>query len=131
MSTRIEKLNKLKSIIKSGDLDWDYGDQWYGGMFAVFSLKEQDNIEDSLVTYFFEESSRDYHDESWTGWQEQGEAKLGEILDFIENRKFGNKDAEISFNSIKELFEDSLDEIFQIQERDDFYYPGLGGDDDE
>lgn len=59
----------------------------------------------------------DYGDDSWDGEKGEGETTLGILLDFILNRKFGNKEAEISFEQLKKYFkeDESYQAVFNVE----------------
>ena len=120
---REANIKKLHALIQEGEFNWEYGDEWYTEHWVCYSLgKEAKNLEDTLVQYSFSESSRNWQgDDLWYGEQGDGEATLGTVMDFIMNRKFGNKDAELSFKEIKDEFNTlPVDELFNVQSTDDY-----------
>jgi len=119
--SREKNLKLLKKFINKGRLNWDYGDEWYSEDFGAYYVEDNANLESSKVTFRYEISYRDYMgDDHWEGENGEGETTLGILLDFILNRKFGNKEAEISFEQLKKYFkEDNLYEaVFNIESRE-------------
>lgn len=81
----------LKNTIVNGDFDYNYGDQWYSEDMAIYLVDDNPVLEDSIVTFEYSGGARDWHgDDSWDYWSEKGDTTLGELLDFLLNRKFGN-----------------------------------------
>lgn len=123
LTLREANIKKLHDLIKEGEFNWEYGDEWYTEDWVCYGLgKEADNLEDTLVQYSFSESSRNWQgDDLWYGEHGDGEATLGTVMDFIMNRKFGNKDAELSFKEIKDEFDTlPVDELFKVQSTNDY-----------
>lgn len=116
--SREKNLKLLKKFINKGRLSWDYGDEWYSEDFGDYYVEDNTNLESSKVTFRYEISYRDYMgDDSWDGEKGEGETTLGILLDFILNRKFGNKEVEISFEQLKKYFkeDESYQAVFNVE----------------
>lgn len=81
----------LKNKIVNGDFDYNYGDPWYEENATIYEVDDNPVLEDAIVTFEYRGGARDWQgDDSWDYWIEEGDTALGELLDFLLNRKFGN-----------------------------------------
>ena len=99
---RDKMLLLLKDKIVKGDFNYDYGDDWYTEDMTFYNIDDNPVLKDAIVTYEYSGGARDWlGDDHWDYWDENGDATLGELLDFLLNRKFGN-------NGMKEKHEDII-----------------------
>lgn len=99
---RDKMLLLLKNKIVNGDFNYDYGDTWYTEDMNIYKVDDNPVLEDVIVSYEYSGGSRDWQgDDHWDYWGEEGEITLGELLEFLLNRKFGN-------NGMKEKHEDII-----------------------
>lgn len=104
---RQKMLQTLKKLIKSGDFDYEFGDQYYDEDFEVYTVDENPNLEEAIVTYRFENSWRGIYEVWGRGESGEGKETLGTILDFILNRKFGNKAVETQWQEVVKFLKDT------------------------
>lgn len=104
---RQKMLQTLKKLIKSGDFDYEFGDQYYDEDFEVYTVDDNPNLEEAIVTYRFENSWRGIYEVWGRGESGEGNETLGTILDFILNRKFGNKAVEAQWQEVVKYLEDT------------------------
>lgn len=99
---RDKMLLLLKNKIVNGDFNYDYGDEWYTEDATFYKIDDNPVLEDAIVVYEYSGGSRNWQgDDHWDYWDEKGDATLGELLDFLLNRKFGN-------DGMKEKHEDII-----------------------
>lgn len=88
---RDKMLLLLKNKIVSGDFNYDYGDDWYTEDMTIYKIDDNPVLEDITVTFKYSGGSRNWQgDDHWDYWGSEGEIALGDLLDFLLNRKFGN-----------------------------------------
>ena len=93
----------LKDKIVKGDFNYDYSDTWYEESATFYNIDDNPVLKDAVVTYEYSGGSRDWlGDDQWDYWGEEGKIALGELLNFLLNRKFGN-------NGMKEKHEDIIE----------------------
>lgn len=100
---RDKMLLLLKNKIVSGDFNYDYSDDWYTEDMTFYNIDDNPVLKDAIVTYEYSGGARDWlGDDQWDYWGEEGKISLGELLDFLLNRKFSN-------NGMKEKHEDIVE----------------------
>lgn len=100
---RDKMLLLLKDKIIKGDFNYDYSDWWYEEGATFYNIDDNPVLKDAVVTYEYSGGARDWQgDDQWDYWGEEGKIELGELLDFLLNRKFGN-------NGMKEKHEDIVE----------------------
>lgn len=104
---RQQMLQTLKNLIKAGKFNYDFGDKYYDEEFEVYTVDDNQNIEEAIVTYRFENSWRGIYDIWGRGEAGEGTETLGTVLDFILNRKFGNKAVESQWKEVVKYLEDT------------------------
>lgn len=106
---RDKMLLLLKNKIVSGDFNYDYGDDWYTEDMTIYEIDDNPVLEDITVTFKYSGGSRDWRgDDHWDYWGSEGEIALGDLLDFLLNRKFGNSNMEKQYkDKLNYILEDS------------------------
>jgi len=100
---RDKMLLLLKNKIVNGDFNYDYSDTWYEESATFYNIDDNPVLKDAVVTYTYRGGARGWQgDDQWDYWGEEGKIALGELLDFLLNRKFGN-------NGMKEKHEDIVE----------------------
>lgn len=104
---RQQMLQTLKNLIKAGKFNYEFGDMYYDEDFEVYTVDDNPNIEEAIVTYRFENSCRGIYEIWGRGEAGEGTETLGTVLDFILNRKFGNKVVESQWKEVIKYLEDT------------------------
>ena len=55
---RQQMLQTLKQLIKDGEFNYDFGDMYYEEEFEMYTVDDNQNLEEAMVTYRFESSWR-------------------------------------------------------------------------
>ena len=111
---RDKMLLLLKNKIVNGDFNYDYGDEWYTEDATFYKIDNNPTLEDAIVTYEYSGGSRDWQgDDHWDYWDEKGDTTLGELLDFLLNRKFGNDDMKAKHEDIVKFIKSEEYELSQ------------------
>lgn len=97
---RQQMLLELKKLIENGDFNFSGGDDWYEEDWQYFSIHENDDLELVEVEYHWEYSWRGIYEVWGRGESGEGRETLGNILDFVLNRKFGNTAVEDKWQEV-------------------------------
>lgn len=97
---RQRMLLELKRLIKNGTFDFNTGDGYYEEDWQYFTVHDNNNLELVEVEYHWEWSWRGIHEVWGRGESGEGRETLGNILDFVLNRKFGNSAVEDKWQEV-------------------------------
>lgn len=97
---RQRMLLELRRLIKNGKFDFNAGDGWYEEDYQYFLVHDNNNLELVEIEYHWEWSSRGMYDVWGRGESGEGRETLGNVLDFVLNRKFGNTTVEDKWQEV-------------------------------
>lgn len=97
---RQRMLLELKRLIKNGEFDFNAGDGWYEEDWQYFKVHDNDDLELVEIEYHWEWSWRGIYEVWGRGESGEGRETLGNVLDFVLNRKFGNTAVEDKWQEV-------------------------------